>query len=147
MRPVGLLIAAFFLALPLSIEGQNRARAEKRSPLTGTYVTKRHKSAGGTLLVRQLSPSKIEFDLECNRGAPSYNSGTARATVDVTNGVAVYRTTEFNGPCEIKFEFKGTSVVVSQTGAEFACGFGHGVDCGGIYRLKSRKPPKFEERQ
>jgi hypothetical protein len=129
------------------MDGQNRARIEKRSALTGTYVLKLRRGAGGTLLVRQLSQNKIEFDLDCNRGAPSYNMGLARATIDVKDGIGVYRTTEFNGPCEIKFEFKRAAVVVSQTGADFACGFGHGVDCGGTYRLKSRKPPKFGERK
>ena len=100
--------------------------------------------AGGTLLVRQVSPTSIEFSLACNRGAPSYNSGAARGTVDVLNGIAAYHVVEFNGPCEIRFDFKSTSVVISQKGDDFACGFGHGVDCSGTYRLKSRKKPTFK---
>lgn len=36
--------------------------------------------------------------------------------------------------------------IVSQSGSDSDCGFGHGVYCSGTYRLKSRKPPKLEQR-
>ena len=147
MRLVGLLMLALFLAMPATGIGKERPSvSKKRWPLTGSYVLKRTKGAGGVLLVKQVSPNRIEFELNCNRGAPSYNMGIARATVDIKNGVAVYRTTEFTGPCELKLAFKGTRVVVSQTGSDSDCGFGHGVYCDGVYRLKSRKAPKFEAR-
>jgi hypothetical protein len=136
------------LALVMPLNGpKEHTRGSKKSPnLTGTYVLKARKGAGGTLLVRQVSPTSIEFELECNRGAPSYNSGMASATIDVLDGIATYRVSEFNGPCEINFNFKGTAVVISQTGADIACGFGHGVYCGGTYRVRSRKPPRFNDR-
>ena len=147
MRKTAFLMLALLFAMPSIGIANARPLLTKKSPaLTGTYILKGRNRAGGTLLVRQVSPGSIEFDLECNRGAPSYNSGVARATIDVLDGIAVYRTTEFNGPCEIKFNFKGASVTLSQTGVGFACGFGNGVSCGGTYRLKNRKPPKFKER-
>lgn len=147
MRVRAILISAIILVMPLAGIASQRPGASKKPPaLTGTYVFKGRNGAGGTLLVRQVSPNRIEFELECNRGAPSYNSGLARATVDVLDGLAVYRVTEFNGPCEIKMNFKGTAVVVSQTGVGFECGFGNGVHCGGTYRLKNRRPPKFRDR-
>jgi hypothetical protein len=77
LRPVTLLSVAFFVALPQAGEGQNRTAGQKRQAYTGTYVTRQHGGAGGTLLVREPAPGKIEFDLECNNGAPSYNSGSA----------------------------------------------------------------------
>ena len=147
MRKTALLILVLFLALPVTHMAKARQRVSRKSPpLTGTYVQSGRKGAGGTLLVRRLDSNRIEFDLECSRGAPSFNSGVAHATIDVLEGIAVYRVTEFNGPCELKFDFRGSSVVVFQTGEDFACGFGHGVDCSGTYRLKSRKPPKFKTR-
>jgi hypothetical protein len=147
VRATAFLMSAVFLAMPLASFAKERPRVSKKSPpLTGAYVLRRRKGAGGTLLVRQLSPNSIEFEIDCNRGAPSYNSGVARSTIDVLDGIAVYRISEFNGPCELKFNFKGAAVVVSQTGADFACGFGHGVYCGGTYNLKSREPPKFKDR-
>jgi hypothetical protein len=94
--------------------------------------------------VLQQSNGKIKFALECNRGAPSYNSGTASGVIEIKQGVAVYGTNEYGGKCEIKFEFKGNKVAVSQTGGDFECGFGHGVTCDGAYLLKSRRPPKFD---
>lgn len=147
MRATAFLISALFLLIPSPIVAQEKPSVAKKSPaLTGTYVLKGRNGAGGTLLVRQVSPGSIEFELECNRGAPSYNSGSVRATIEVRDGIAVHRITEFSGPCEIKLNFKGTAVVVSQSGIGFECGFGHGVYCGGTYRLKSRKQPKFMER-
>jgi len=112
--------------------------------MTGTYIMPGRKGAGGTLLVRQISPTGIEFSLECNRGGPSYNSGFARGTVDVMDRIAGYHVTEFNGPCELRFDFKTSSVVVLQKGDDFACGFGHGVDCSGTYRLKNHRTPKIK---
>ena len=138
---------ALLVAVPSSYFARARQRsAAKRPGVTGTYVLKLRKGAGGTLPVKQLSPDKIEFDLDCNRGAPSYNMGAARGTVEFKDNVAVYQTSEFGGSCELKFEFKRSSVVVTQKGSDFECGYGHGVSSDGTYRLKSRKSPKFEER-
>jgi hypothetical protein len=58
-------------------------------------VLKLRNRAGGALLVRQLSPDKIKIDLDCKRGAPSYNMGAARAVAALKEGIAVWRTTEF----------------------------------------------------
>jgi len=142
--PVILLIV--LLIAPVSTLGKSPQRTKKPKTLTGTYTLKLRNRAGGTLLVHQLSPTRIEFDLECNRGAPSYNMGMAHGTMDVNDGIAVYRVTEFNGPCEIRFDFRASVVNIKQNGDDFACGFGHGVDCGGAYRLVSHKPPKFKKR-
>jgi len=135
---------SLIVASPTTGTGQRSSSTKKPPVLTGTYVMPGRKGAGGTLRVRQVSSTSIEFSLECNRGAPSYNSGFAKGTIDVLNGIASYHVTEFNGPCEIRFDFNPASVVIKQNGEDFACGFGHGVDCGGTYRLKSRRTPKFK---
>ena len=147
MRAIVILLSAGLLATPLTITAKVRPGVSKKSPaLTGTYVLRGRKGSGAMLQVRQSSPNQIDFDLQCHRGAPSYETGGAGATIDVLNGIAVYRVGEFNGPCEIRFDFKGTTVVISQTGADFACGFGHGVSCAGTYKLTSRNPPKFRNK-
>ncbi len=147
MRATSFSIFALILGMPLTSIAKDKPRVAMKSPaLTGTYILKRTKGAVGSLLVRQLSPTSIEFELECNRGAPSYNSGMVRATIDVLDGIAVHRVSEFGGPCEIKLTFTETAVSVSQSGTAFECGFGNGVYCDGIYRLRNRKPPKFFER-
>lgn len=101
------------------------------------------KKAGGTLMVVQTPDNKLQFDLECNRGAPSYNSGETSGTIAVRDATALFRTTEFGGVCEIRFEFQKNGVVISQSGSDADCGFGFGVRCDGKYRLKSRKRPKL----
>ena len=112
---------------------------------TGTYVMDLGNKAGGTLMVIQMPDDKLQFDLECNRGAPSYNSGETSGTIAVKNATAIFQTKEFGGKCKIRFEFKKTGVVISQTGSDTECGFGFGVHCDGKYRLKSRKRPKMSD--
>ena len=145
MRLALLAVLALALVLPTSGVGRQQSNSRKKpTSMTGTYIMPGRKGAGGTLLVRQISPTGIEFSLECNRGGPSYNSGFARGTVDVMDRIAGYHVTEFNGPCELRFDFKTSSVVVLQKGDDFACGFGHGVDCSGTYRLKNHRTPKIK---
>ncbi|HYA31617.1 MAG TPA: hypothetical protein VED67_02575, partial [Thermodesulfovibrionales bacterium] len=96
-------------------------------------------------MVIQMPDNKLQFNLECNRGAPSYNSGETSGTITVKNATALFQTTEFGGECTIKFEFQRNGVIISQTGSDADCGFGFGVHCDGKYRLKSRKQPKLSE--
>src|SRR5262245_15939061 len=135
-----LILLIVLLVAPISTLAKTPQRAKKPATLTGTYTLNFRKGAGGTLQVRQFSPNRIEFDLDFNRGAPSYNMGFAHGTIEVNNGIAVYRVTEYNGPCEIRFDFRANVVNIKQNGDDFACGFGHGVDCSGAYRLVSHKP-------
>lgn len=143
---MSLILLILLLIAPVSTLASSPQQSKKPLILTGTYTLKLRNRAGGTLLVRQIAPTRIEFDLECNRGAPSYNSGLAHGTIDVRDGIAVYRVTEYNGPCEIRFDFRARVVNIAQDGDDFACGFGHGVDCSGAYRLVSHKAPKFKKR-
>lgn len=148
MKRVSLLsLFALLMAWPGPTFGSKatfQARKQVTS-VTGTYSVKWKRGALCVLGVQQLPDDKIKFELDCNRGAPSYNSGTASGTIAIKDHVAVYSTTEFNGKCEIKFQFQKSKVIVSQTGGDFECGFGHGVTCDGSYTLTSRKPPKFGE--
>ncbi len=114
---------------------------------TGTYVMELDNKAGGMLMVIHLPDNKLRFDLECNRGAPSYNMGEASGTIAIKNATAIFRTTEFGGECKITFEFQKSGVAVSQTGSDTECGFGLGVRCDGKYRLKNRKRPKLSDDQ
>jgi len=112
---------------------------------TGTYVMDLGNTAGGTLLVIQMPNNKLQFDLECNRGAPSYNSGETSGTIAVKNATAIFQTEEFGAQCKIRFEFQSNGVVISQSGSDADCGFGFGVHCDGKYRLKSRKQQKLSD--
>ncbi len=139
-----LFLVAFILFLAAgSPAAKPQARPLARK-VTGTYEVTYRRGAGGLLKVLQKG-DEIEFELEFNRGAPSYNSGVAGGTIPIKNGVAVFKTSEYgDGGCEITFTFQTNKVFVKQKGSDVACGFGHGVMCDGTYRLKNRKRPKFE---
>ena len=132
-------------AAPLAA-GQKAPRRISRGTesLTGTYAVHWTRGARCALEILQLPGAKVRFQLYCNRGAPSYNSGVASGVIGVRNGAGVYATAEYGGRCEIRFKFRGNRVTVTQQGSDSDCGFGHNVYCDGIYRVRSRKRPRFE---
>jgi hypothetical protein len=131
----------------VSFVSSQAAKAQAKSSaakVTGTYEITYKRGAGGLLKVLQKG-NEIEFELECNRGAPSYNSGTASGTIALKDNIAIFKTVEYgNGGCEITFTFQGNKVIIKQNGSDAACGFGHGVMSDGTYILKSRRKPKFD---
>ncbi len=96
------LIPVFLLFLALLGE----ATGSDVNNFTGTYVMDLGNEAGGKLMVVQVPDNKLQFGLQCNRGAPSYNSGETSGTIAVKNSTAIFQTTEFGGECKIKFEFQ-----------------------------------------
>ena len=135
-----LLIQILF---PAMLFGQ--ASSARPTPIIGRYEIKWSKGAGCILKVQQLSDSLLRFQLDCSAGAPAYNTGQASGTLSLKNGTAVYSTTEWGERCEIRFHFSRGAVVVTQTGSDGACGFGHSVYSDGRYRLVTRKTPVFDE--
>lgn len=142
MKKLFLLI--FILSMATRATAEQPVRRDTNN-FTGTYVMDLGNKTGGTLMVIQMPDNKLEFNLECNRGAPSYNSGETSGTIPVKHATAIFQTTEFGGECKIRFEFSKNEVVISQTGSDADCGFGFGVHCDGKYGLKSRKRPKLPE--
>ena len=142
MKRLSLLISIISIATLVAAEQPAHCHANN---FTGTYVMDLGNKAGGTLMVIQMPDDKLQFDLECNRGAPSYNSGKTSGTITVKDATAIFQTQEFGGECEIRFEFRKDGVVISQTGSDTDCGFGFGVHCDGKYRLKSRRRPKMSD--
>ncbi len=79
----------------------------------------------------------LEFELLCNRGAPSFNMGYLVGVVPMAEGVAVYTHLNdmFGETCSITFDFSsGDAAKVVQIGTDYACGFGHGVYVTGLYQ-------------
>ena len=75
----------------------------------------------------------ISFELECIRGAPSYNLGYASGTILFDSHMAVY-SSPFG--CALVFEFRGEFINVVQIGTSDDCGFGHAVYADGLYQLQ-----------
>lgn len=143
MKRLFLLISIFSMAALVTAEQPDGGNANN---FTGTYILDLgNKAGGGKLMVIQIPDNKLQFDLECYRGAPSYNSGETSGAIAVKDATAIFQTREFGGECKIRFEFQKNGVVISQTGSDADCGFGFGVHCDGKYRLKSRKRPKLSD--
>ena len=114
--------------------------------VTGTYVfgDQEGTEGGGYLVVKQLEGDQIKFELDLNRGAPNFNSGTATGTLDLKGNRAEFTTTEYDmsgKTCLISFVFQGDEVVVDQEqGSDMACGFGHAVYAHGTYKKINDQP-------
>ncbi|HEX6750127.1 MAG TPA: hypothetical protein VF092_22725 [Longimicrobium sp.] len=111
--------------------------------VTGTWEMRMGPSAGCSLEVEQLPRSRIHFLLDCSRGGPSYNVGSAEDTIPISRGVAVYRSDEF-GRCEIRFTFFDGWMRARHEEEGGGCGFGHNVYASGTYRHTRTARPRFE---
>lgn len=110
--------------------------------LTGTYGWSTDTQSQGCQMVvmhRLLMTSQpvLEFELLCNRGAPSFNLGYLAGMVPMQNDVGLY--SQWNGEtgesCSIVFDLSaGDAARVIQLGTDSACGFGRGVDATGTYQ-------------
>lgn len=139
---------ALLVEMPTATSTQATRQAlpspRKKSDIyTGTYTTGESKNGSGcTLKVLQQYADEIEFELSCNRGAPSFNSGHAKDSIPLEGNKAVYSVSYFRGKeCEIKFEFQDASVNVTQMGDSSECGFGLNVYAGGTYHLTDKTNP------
>lgn len=109
--------------------------------MTGTWSWSGENESGGYLATIQ-TKSKVRFELEIMRGAPSYNHGLIEGEFDISGNKGVFQSTDF-GSCEIFFDFQKTKVVLTQPSEKTDCGFGYGVYPDGSYILSSHKEPKF----
>ena len=128
-----------------AVSSISTAQSRPRS-ITGTYSVSWKYEAGCSLEVEQLADStRIHFAVDCNRGAPSYNMGSAEDTAVVARNVAVWQTTEFSGEmCELRMKFTDRLVTVKQSGSDADCGFGFHVYASGTYKRVSRAKPRFD---
>lgn len=101
-------------------------------------------SPGGRLLTRD-DGGEIAFQLECWRGAPSYNSGFIEGRFTLATRKGRFRSTEGGGNCDLEFRFSAAKVLVSYAGDARNCGFGYAVDAAGEYTRTSRKRPVFSD--
>jgi hypothetical protein len=112
--------------------------------VTGSYLLRRAGDAGCWLHAAAAGADSVRVQLACSRGAPSYNRGFLDARLAVRAGVAVFTTTEYGSPCEIRVRFRGAHARVAQAGSDGACGFGFGVSAEGTYTRTSRRRPPFD---
>ncbi|MBI5296940.1 MAG: hypothetical protein HY869_15775 [Chloroflexi bacterium] len=107
---------------------------------SGTYATQTFDNGAVCMLEIKGEPD-LKFLVNCNRGAPSYNMGIISGNFEVVEpNIGLFKTSDF-GNCELRFEFNETGVNVTQTGADFECGFGNGVTANGAYTFQNNETP------
>jgi hypothetical protein len=113
--------------------------------VTGTYWCRWGDALGHDLVVEELPGSRIRFEVQAVKvvtcDPPDYRMGGATGTVDLKEGVAVWRTDD--GGCTLRFTFGADEVAVTQDGLPQHCGFGGEVNADGTYRRVSRERPRF----
>ena len=78
----------------------------------------------------------LEFELACQRGAPSFNQGYLVGLAPMQDDIALYTqwNTVLGETCSIVFDLSaGDGLEVIQLGSDAACGFGQGVDATGTF--------------
>jgi hypothetical protein len=111
----------------------------------GTYIFGNSpESPTGKLLFYPTSDSSVIFNIDLNKGAPSYNMGSLTERLVFKNNEAIFfESDSFGFNCKINFKFSGDKVVVSTDGDYSDCGFGNGVQADGEFKLIDSKIPKY----
>ena len=124
--------ALFFLSLAcFSAAGKDQSE--------GRVWEWRGAGEAGAWLRTEKNGSTVRFNLELNRGSPSYNSGIASGEFTLNRHLGIYQTYE-SPKCVLIFAFVEESVQIEQLGSDFDCGFGFGVVASHLLTLK--KQPK-----
>ena len=139
-----LLLAIIGFVVPRLAAAQTRTVSDPRS-VVGTYRHFTTARAGCAIEVGQSKGDSLRVQFDCNRGAPSYHSGSLDVRVTLHHDTATYQTSEFNGEsCSIRFDFGAGRLQLTQIGSDIACGFGAFLRVDGSYPRISRRPPKFD---
>lgn len=89
----------------------------------------------GAWLKTERRGNQVRFDLELNRGAPSYNMGLASGEFTLDHHLGLYRSVEYP-ECTLVFAFVGDTVEIRQLGSGADCGFGFSVMADHLLTLK-----------
>lgn len=112
--------------------------------ITGTWTRGDPEKGGGRLLTKH-EGKELRFQLECWRGAPSYNSGFVEGKLTLSNRQGTFTRDGATGRCELHFSFSDDSVELRYLNESVDCGFGHGVFANGDYERTSSEDPKFND--
>ncbi|MCA1850594.1 MAG: hypothetical protein LC672_06005, partial [Acidobacteria bacterium] len=116
---------------------------QKAKGLTGTY---RNRPAELKIQALGVNRLRVQFSGTYEykvRGEWTANLGTADAVTTLKGDTAVFVPQDTEG-CSITLKFAGRKLIVTQSGTDADCGFGHNVSAQGTYTKRSSRPPKFE---
>ena len=111
--------------------------------VTGSWSWTGHAEDSGGFLSTIQTGRKVKFQLELQRGAPSYNSGFIEGEFELKGNKGVFFSAVDNHACEITLIFSPKHVVLSQSSDKDDCGFGYGVYADGKLNLDSRERSKM----
>lgn len=134
------MVSLFWIAILLT-EASAQQRVPAPAAPMGTYLLRRSRDAGCWLEVGPVARDTVRVQLQCERGAASFNMGFLDERFVVRGSTVTYGTREFADECHITMRFRGSSAKVKQVGS---CGFGGSVSADGTYRRTSRRKPPFD---
>ena len=149
MRKLLFVILICLVSIQLASAGTKaRTNAHAKVPqktkrLTGTYRNRQSEFKIQALGVNRLHVQfNGSYPYKVN-GEMTANTGTADGTATLKYNVATFVPQDTQG-CSITLTFRGQKLIVTQTGSDADCGFGHNVTADGTYTKRSSRPPKFE---
>ena len=121
------------LALPLLLLSCSTAAATG-APETADWQWQGPAESAASLHTER-SGNRVRFELELNRGAPSYNSGIASGELVLNGHLGIYQPVDYP-KCALVFVFLEDAVEIGQVGSGADCGFGYGVVAGQVLLRK-----------
>ena len=138
----------------VSSNAQTSRQAVGGAEATGTfrsYFSGKYKGNYNEIKILALGKRKLKvsFDLTYpyidGSGEMSANMGSADGEAEISGDTATFSPPESAG-CTITIKFvKPGQIKVTQSAADFDCGFGHNVTAAGTYKKTSGAKPKFEQ--
>lgn len=134
------LFFAFFLGM-FVLPAQSQT-ATGTGTGTGTWSWKGPNHSSGVLRTMQTT-SAVRFQLELQRGAPTFNSGFIEGEFALVGTQGIFRGEKEYDECEIIFNFEKSKVVLETDAVKNRCGFGNGVIAQGNFFRRSKAKPTF----
>lgn len=132
-----LVLSVGILCLNHSLFTQSKQKHE------GKYQIKNGKHYNSTVLIRHIDGNTYKFNIEAQKGPPSYNSGSLSGTIKIINGNGIFYDNQYE-PCNLKFTFTDTTLSIEALEDETGCGFGYGVYVSGNYKKTKKALSKTE---
>jgi|SRR5215510_1320990 len=135
------------LLVILSVAGLSvTATAQKAKVVTAAQVNGIYRYYDNEFRILALGHNKLKVQFEgvYHTLSKSRNLGGAMGEATIEGNIATFFPEEGQA-CKITMTFLPGKLMVKQDGQDFACGFGHNVNAGGIYQKIRGGKPKFEK--
>ena len=107
--------------------------------VSGLYGSFNDAGDGCRIHVEQLDVDRIEVELSCSRGGPSFNSGYLHDEFEFDTDTALWFSPY--GNCQLVFHFAAGRLTIRTFNDSSRCGFGGGVTAYGEYPLDLNVTP------